>query len=395
MTDAEQIEALRREVELLRGRIEEIAARANAEPRDEDPDADDFGGGGVPDEGGHVGRPPEGFVENFAVPVPTDTQTAEDPNALQYKSVDEREADQTSEAALQVHDFDEAPLSNTRRIRLKSVTTTGTGGGKKLQLVDPDGNADFQTKWMVPLREAGTGGREIKWACIGGEVDGEADVKTDTAVADESAANTQNRSVEERAGDDALQIRGFDEQSPGGSPLRKIELKVVTTTGTGGGTFLVLVDPDGNEVPGTKWTIPLREAGTGGGREIKWAAFGGKVDFSGGSSSVSTDTEQDPGNPPGESVEHYHATGETGGPLQIRGFQQDAAKALRYSGEGHTSGITLANAEVVIRDTTGRKRTEYVPASTFWLQGATAGQNFATGIKLGTAGKYITIDTTS
>jgi len=175
MTDAEQIEALRREVELLRGRIEEIAARANAEPRDEDQDADDFGGGGVPDEGGHVGRPPEGFVENFAVPVPTDTQVAEDPNALQYKSVDEREADQTSEAALQIHDFDEAPLSNTRRIQLRSVTTTGTGGGKKLRLVDPDGNADFQTKWMIPLREAGTGGREIKWASFGGEVDGPED----------------------------------------------------------------------------------------------------------------------------------------------------------------------------------------------------------------------------
>lgn len=292
MTDAEQIEALRREVELLRGRIEEIAARANAEPRDEDPDADDFGGGGVPDEGGHVGRPPEGFVENFAVPVPTDTQAAEDPNALQYKSVDEREADQTSEAALQIHNFDET--------------------------------------------------------------------------------------------------------LPSGSGLRKVELKLVTTTGTGGGTFLVLVDPDGNEVPGPKWMIPLREAGTDGGREIKWAAFGGKVDFSGGSANVSTDTDQDPGDPPGESVEHYRATGETDGPLQIRGFQQDAAKALRYSGEGHTSGITLANAEVIVRDTTGRKRTEYVPAGTFWLQGANATQNFATGIKLGRAANgYITISTTS
>lgn len=290
MTDAEQIEALRREVELLRGRVEEIAARANAEPRDEDPDADDFGGGGVPDEGGHVGRPPEGFVENFAVPIPTDTQVAEDPNALQYKSVDEREADQSSEAALQIHDF--------------------------------------------------------------------------------------------------------DEELPSGTGLRKVELKLVTTTGTGGGTFLVLVDPDDNEVPGTKWMIPLRESDTGG-REIKWAAFGGKVDASGLGGNAETDTEQSPGNPPGESVEHYHATGETGGPLQIRGFQEDAAKALKYTGEGHTSGITLANAEVIVRDTTSRKRVEYVPASTFWLQGATAGQNFATSIKLGTAGNYITIDTTS
>ena len=157
---AAEVESLRREVADARRAAEDAAAAKE--------DSADFGGGGEPDWSGAMGRVPDGFIENPAIPPLPDTTAAKDPNALQYKSLDDRK-DSPPPGVTQIHDFDEAPLSSTRRIQLRSVTTTGTGGGRKLQLVDPDGNADFQTKWMVPLREAGTGGREIKWACIGGE----------------------------------------------------------------------------------------------------------------------------------------------------------------------------------------------------------------------------------
>lgn len=159
---AAEVESLRREVADARRAAEDAAAAKE--------DSADFGGGGEPDWSGAMGRVPDGFIENPAIPPIPDATAAKDPNALQYKSIDDRK-DSPPPGVTQIHDFDEAPLSSTRRIELKAVTTTGTGGGRKLQLVDPDGNADFRTKWMVPLREAGTGGREIKWACIGGEVD--------------------------------------------------------------------------------------------------------------------------------------------------------------------------------------------------------------------------------
>jgi hypothetical protein len=159
---AAEVETLRREVADARRTAEDAAAAKE--------DSADFGGGGEPDWSGAMGRVPDGFIENPAIPPLPDTTAAKDPNALQYKSLDDRK-DSPPPGVTQIHDFDETPLSSTRRIELKAVTTTGTGGGRKLQLVDPDGNADYQTKWMVPLREAGTGGREIKWACIGGEVD--------------------------------------------------------------------------------------------------------------------------------------------------------------------------------------------------------------------------------
>lgn len=158
---AAEVESLRREVADARRAAEDAAAAKE--------DSADFGGGGEPDWSGAMGKVPDGMVENPAIPPLPDTTAAKDPNRLQYKSIDDRAQDNAPPGVTQIHDFDEAPLSNTRRIELKSVTTTGTGGGRKLQLVDPDGNADFRTKWMVPLREAGTGGREIKWVCIGGE----------------------------------------------------------------------------------------------------------------------------------------------------------------------------------------------------------------------------------
>lgn len=164
-----ELAKLREEVSALHERVDQ-AERAAQEAAATEEEPADFGGGGEPDWSGAMGRVPDGFIENPAIPPLPDTTAAKDPNALQYKSIDERK-DCAPPGVTQIHDFDEAPLSSTRRIELKAVTTTGTGGGRKLRLVDPDGNADFRTKWMVPLREAGTGGREIKWACIGGEVD--------------------------------------------------------------------------------------------------------------------------------------------------------------------------------------------------------------------------------
>ena len=151
-----QVESLRREV----------ASAGDAETGDAD--ADDFGGG-EPSWEGAMGRVPDGMVENPAIPPLPDTTAAKDPNRIQYKSLDDRAQDNAPPGVTQIHDFDEAPLSNARRIQIVTVAGTGTNP-TKLQLVDPDGNADFRTKWMIPLRLAGTGGREIKWACIGGEV---------------------------------------------------------------------------------------------------------------------------------------------------------------------------------------------------------------------------------
>ena len=150
-----QVESLRREV----------ASAGDAETGDAD--ADDFGGG-EPSWEGVMGRVPDGMVENPAIPPIPDTTAAKDPNALQHKSIDDRK-DSPPPGVTQIHDFDETPLSNTRRIQIVTVAGTGTNP-TKLRLVDPDGNADFRTKWMIPVREAGTGGREIKWVCIGGEV---------------------------------------------------------------------------------------------------------------------------------------------------------------------------------------------------------------------------------
>jgi hypothetical protein len=401
----ERMEALAAQVESLRSELR--AVREQAANRD----AVDFGGGGEPDWSGAMGKVPDGFIENPAIPPIPDTTAAKDPNALQHKSIDDRK-DSPPPGVTQIHDFDEAPLSNTRRIQI--VTEAGTGTNPtKLKLVDPDGNADFQTKWMIPLREATTGGREIKWACIGGEVglpeggegcapevtltplpgttahpnggvritvtpcegtttsqdvwngddgapgadgadgctptvtagttpsdpgplaftitpcgegatpisvyhgkngedgcsptvspaaqtadgrtsagtvtdcdghtitiyngkDGDWDGKTDTAVADESAANTQYRSIEERSGDNALQMRRFDE-----SPLSGLSLRITTEELQPGpddpdrpaGRYIRVVAPDGRVGLGTKWMLPIRRADADGSRDLLWVSL--------------------------------------------------------------------------------------------------------------------------
>ena len=155
-----QVESLRREV----------ASAGDAETGDAD--ADDFGGGGEPDWSGAMGKVPDGFVENAAIPPLPDTTAAKDPNRLQYKSLDDRGQDNAPPGVTQIHDFDESPLSNALKIQLASVAATGTGP-MRIRLLDPDGNSDFRTKWMIPVRRAnGTGGpdREIVWVCVGGEV---------------------------------------------------------------------------------------------------------------------------------------------------------------------------------------------------------------------------------
>lgn len=73
----------------------------------------------------------------------------------------------------------------------------------------------------------------------------------------------------------ALELNDFHEEL---SATRKVELKATTTTGTGGGTKIELVDPDGNPVPGTKWQVPLRLVDTSGRRVLVWVAIGGSVD---------------------------------------------------------------------------------------------------------------------
>ena len=400
----ERMEALAAQVESLRSELR--AVREQAANRD----AVDFGGGGEPDWSGAMGRVPDGFIENPAIPPLPDTTAAKDPNALQYKSLDDRK-DSPPPGVTQIHDFDESPLSNALKIQLVHRSTTGTGGGEKLRLEDPDNQADFETKWMVPLRNATTGGREIKWACFGGEVDlpagptgatgatgatgstgetgatgltgptgatgstgetgatgptgatgstgptgstgetgatgptgptgptgstgptgatgstgetgatgptgatgatgatgstgetgatgptgptgaagstgatgatgatgetGSWDGKTDTSVAEESVENTQYRSIEERSGDDALQMRRFDE-----SPLSGLSLRITTEELQPGpddpdrpaGRYIRVVAPDGSVGLGTKWMLPIRRTDADGSRDLLWVSL--------------------------------------------------------------------------------------------------------------------------
>jgi len=173
MTAEDQIDALRREVEGLKALVSTLWERlAAGEPARPDPDAEDFGGGGEPDEDGRVGPTPPGFADDLPVAPPTDGECSDaSPTDPTRRSLAVRAPTSALPEALQIHGFDD-PLSSSSRVQLAAAKTTGTGGGTKLRLLDPDGNADFQTKWMVPLRRADTGNaREVVWACIGGEVD--------------------------------------------------------------------------------------------------------------------------------------------------------------------------------------------------------------------------------
>ena len=171
MTDLD-IQRMQERIEALAAQVESLRAQLSAMPSSDAPDANDFGGGGEPDWSGAMGKVPDGFIETPAIPPLPDTTAAKDQNRLQYKSLDDRGQDNAPPGVTQIHDFDESPLSNALKIQLAAVAATGTGP-MRIRLLDPDGNSDFRTKWMIPVRRAnGTGGtdREIVWVCVGGEV---------------------------------------------------------------------------------------------------------------------------------------------------------------------------------------------------------------------------------
>ena len=123
----------------------------------------------------------------------------------------------------------------------------------------------------------------------------------------------------------------------------------------------------------------------------------------GGGGEVRLDTDESPGNPPGESVNRYKAhpsDPDEGAPLQLRQFHDTSDVLPSVAGMDDTSGAQNAeDFHVLLRETSNgtasvRPRLVYALASTgpFWVKGATATQNYAQSIKIGnpTTG-YITL----
>ena len=151
---------------------------------------------------------------------------------------------------------------------------------------------------------------------------------------------------------------------------------------------------------------PVPSAGT----DNKWpSGKHGLVQFRhgtielGGGGEVRLDTDESPGNPPGESVNRYKASQsdpDDVAPLQLRQFHDTSDVLPSVAGMDDTS--SAQNAEdfhILLRETSNgtasvRPRLEYALASTgpFWVKGATATQNYAQSIKIGnpTTG-YITL----
>jgi len=118
---------------------------------------------------------------------------------------------------------------------------------------------------------------------------------------------------------------------------------------------------------------------------------------------VRLDTDESPGNPPGESINRYKASQsdpDEGAPLQLRQFHDTSDVLASVAGMDDTSGAQNADDfHVLLRETLNgtasvRPRLVYALASTgpFWVKGATATQNYAQSIKIGnpTTG-YITL----
>ena len=118
---------------------------------------------------------------------------------------------------------------------------------------------------------------------------------------------------------------------------------------------------------------------------------------------VRLDTDESPGNPPGESINRYKASQsdpDDGAPLQLRQFHDVTDVLASVAGMDDTSGAQNADDfHVLLRETLDgtasvRPRLVYALASTgpFWVKGATATQNYAQSIKIGnpTTG-YITL----
>ena len=154
---------------------------------------------------------------------------------------------------------------------------------------------------------------------------------------------------------------------------------------------------------------PVPSAGT----DNKWpSGKHGLVQFRhgtielGGGGEVRLDTDESPGNPPGESVNRYKASQsdpDDGAPLQLRQFH-DTSDVEATQGIGETGSDTEPDAlQVLFRKKapgstpSQRPKLVYVEALTgpFWVKGADAAQNWGESIKLGTpALGFITISVT-
>lgn len=151
---------------------------------------------------------------------------------------------------------------------------------------------------------------------------------------------------------------------------------------------------------------PVPSAGT----DNKWpSGKHGLVQFRhgtielGSGGEVRLDTDESPGNPPGESVNRYKASQsdpDEGAPIQLRQFHDTSDVLASVAGMDDTSGAQNAeDFHVLLRETSNgtasvRPRLEYALASTgpFWVKGADFRQNYAQSIRIGnpTTG-YITL----
>lgn len=255
--------------------------------------------------------------------------------------------------------------------------------------LDP-GNFD-QKRWLVPIAYVNNDrvvqllcGRPNMWMEV-----------PDGDTTPEDGSNEPGRSIQ--------RIPGGDGESGGSS-----------SSGSGGQNGMLELfgfhDPetmdaseswkgDGGEAPGVDECVDIvvRDK-TADRKRVNYVKpsdlFGGEVRL---------DTDESPGNPPGESLNRYKASPtapDDGAPLQLRQFHDTSDVIASVAGMDDTSGAQNADDfHILLRETSNgtasvRPRLEYALASTgpFWVKGATATQNYAQSIKIGnpTTG-YITI----
>ena len=152
--------------------------------------------------------------------------------------------------------------------------------------------------------------------------------------------------------------------------------------------------------PARAHLVAAMETATGGDKRFVQYHLGSML--LAGDGTVVLDTDETPGNPPGESVNRYQAmpsSPDPSAPVQLRQFH-DVADLLAVQGVGDTGSAPSAeDLHVLFRQHTSgtspvRPKLVYVEAAAgpFWVRGGNVSTNYATSIKIGTpAGGYVTI----
>lgn len=158
--------------------------------------------------------------------------------------------------------------------------------------------------------------------------------------------------------------------------------------------------PDGPELGPLGPSFPLAEWTSAGIRQLFHGPYLYSYPF------VALDTDESPGDPPGESLNRYKEKNEdpdAGAPLQLRQFH-DPDDTQKIKAIGETGGDpTVENMHLILRLVARgteniRPKLVYADPRTgpFWVTGGDEEVNYGTGIKIGSRNTgFITITTTS